>query len=128
MSLTDAAIRRDPDLVTPLKRCHEDPVEVYLHTVLPTGEVLPFSDELALTYEYPCTLVKEQDGLHIRLVYSSLCGIPLIAPVKSGRLRVQPTGNGRTKHLTTGCSMSAMSLTKASEGNGTTQLSTTHVR
>ncbi len=88
MSQTDAAIRRDADWVALLKRCREDPAEGYLHTVLPSGEILPFSDALALTYEYPCTLGKEQDGLHLRLVYSSLHGIPLIAPVKSGRLRV----------------------------------------
>ena len=46
----------------------EDPTEGYLHTVLPEGEVLPFSDAVAIAYEYPCTLGKEQEGLHKRLV------------------------------------------------------------
>ncbi len=89
MRKTDEAIRKDPDWKAPLRRCQEDPSEGYLHTVLPTGEVLPFSDAVALTYEYPCTLGKEQEGLHQRLVYSSVYGIPLITPAKSWRLRVQ---------------------------------------
>ncbi len=86
---TDEAIQRDPDWKATLRRCREDPVEGYLHTVLLAGEVLPFSDAVALTYEYPCTLGKEQEELHQRLVYSSAYGIPLITPAKSGRLRVQ---------------------------------------
>ena len=86
---TDEAIQRVPDWTITLQRCREDPSEGYLHTVMPAGEVLPFSDAVALTYEYPCTLGKEQEGLHRRLVYSSVYGIPLITPAKSGRLRVQ---------------------------------------
>ncbi len=57
--------------------------------MLPTGEVLPFSNAVALAYEYPCTLGKEQEGLHKRLVYSSAYGLPLITPAKSGKLRIQ---------------------------------------
>ncbi len=51
--------------------------------MLPAAEVLPFSDAVALAYEYPCTLgkdYKEQEGLHRRLVYSSAYGLPLITP------------------------------------------------
>ncbi len=83
------AIRRDPDWVTLLMGCHEDPTEGYLHTVLSSGEVLPFSDVLALAYEYPYSLGQEQPGLHSRLVYSSIYGIPLIVPAESKGLRVQ---------------------------------------
>ncbi len=61
---TDETIQRDPDWKATMRRCWEDPTEGYLHTVLPAGEVLPFSDAMALTYEYPCTLGKEQEGLH----------------------------------------------------------------
>ncbi len=86
---TDEADQRDPDWKAMLRRCREDPSEGYLHTVMPAGEVLPFSDAAALTYEYPCTLDKEQEGLHRRLVYSSVYGLPLITPAKPGRLRVQ---------------------------------------
>ncbi len=89
MRKTDESIQRDPDWKATLRRCREDPTEGYLHTVLPAGEVLPFSDAVALAYEYPCTLGKEQEGLHRWLVYSSAYGIPLITPAKSGRLRVQ---------------------------------------
>ncbi len=71
---TDAAIRNDPDWANTLQRCREDPAEGYLYTVLPTGEVLPFSEAVAIAYEYPCTLGKEQEGLHKRLVYSSTSG------------------------------------------------------
>ncbi len=34
-------------------------MEGYLHTVLPAGEVLPFSEAVAIAYEYLCTLGKE---------------------------------------------------------------------
>ncbi len=88
MRTTDAAIKNDPDWATTLRRCREDPTEGYLHTVLPTGEVLPFSKAVAIAYEYPCTLGKQQAGLHRRLVYSSTSGIPLITPALSGRLRL----------------------------------------
>lgn len=53
------------------------------------GEVLPFSDAVALTYEYPCALGKEQEGLHRRLFYSSVYGLELLTPAKSGKLRAQ---------------------------------------
>ncbi len=89
MLKTDEAIQKAPEWKAPLRRCREDPSVGYLHTVLSTGEVLPFSDAIALTYEYPCTLGKEQEVLHRRLVYSSVCGLPLITRAKSGRLRVQ---------------------------------------
>ena len=49
-------LENDWDWVAPLMECHSDPEEGYLHTVLATGEVLPFSLALALAYEYPCTL------------------------------------------------------------------------
>ncbi len=88
MRTTDAAIENDPDWVTTLRRYREDPMEGYLHTVLPTGEVLPFSEVVAIAYEYPCTLGKQQEGLHRRLVFSSTTGIPLITPALSGRLRL----------------------------------------
>ncbi len=58
---TGEAIQRDPDWKATLRRCREDPAEGYLHTVLPVGEVLPFSNAVALAYEYPCTLGKEQE-------------------------------------------------------------------
>ncbi len=89
MWTTDAAIKNDSDLSTTLRRCREDPTEGYLHMVLPTGEVLPFSEVVAIAYEYPCTLGKQQEGLHRRLVFSSTTGIPLITPALSGRLRLQ---------------------------------------
>ncbi len=71
------------------RRCREDPTEGYLHTVLPTGEVLPYSEAVAIAYEYLCTLGKQQEGLHKRLVFSSTTGIPLITPALSWRLRLQ---------------------------------------
>ncbi len=89
MWTTDAATTSDPDWATTLQRCREDPTEGYLHMVLPTGEVLPFSEAVAIAYEYPCTLGKQQEGLHIRIVFSSTTGIPLITPALSGRLRLQ---------------------------------------
>ncbi len=89
MRTTDAAIENDLDWTTTLRRYREDPMEGYLHTVLPMGEVLPFSEAVAIAYEYPCTLGKQQDGLHKRLVFSSTTGIPLITPALSGRLRLQ---------------------------------------
>ncbi len=64
MRTTDEAIRHDPDWANTLRRCREDPVEGYLHTVLPTGEFLLFSKAVAIAYEYPCTLGKQQEGLH----------------------------------------------------------------
>ncbi len=89
MRTTDEAIQKDPDWTNTLLRCREDPTEGYLHTVLPTGEVLPFREAVAIAYEYPCTLGKEQEGLHKRLVYSSTYGLPLITPALSGKLRLQ---------------------------------------
>ncbi len=89
MWTTDTALQNDPDWATTLRRCREDPTEDYLHTVLPTGEVLPFSEAVAIAYEYPCTLGKQQEGLHRRVVFSSTAGIPLITPALSGRLRLQ---------------------------------------
>ncbi len=89
MRTTDKVIKDDPDWANTLRRCRKDPAESYLHTVLPTGEVLPFSEAVAIAYEYPCTLGKQQEGLHKWLVYSSTSGIPLITPALSGRLRLQ---------------------------------------
>ncbi len=40
MRTTDAAIKNDPDWKKTLRRYREDPTEGYIHTVLPTGEVL----------------------------------------------------------------------------------------
>ncbi len=74
---TDEAIQRGHDWKATLNRCQENPSDGYLHTVMPTGEVLPFINAAALTYEYPCTLGKEQEGLHRRLVYSSVYGLPV---------------------------------------------------
>ncbi len=51
MEQTELDSIRDPDWATPLMECHTDPVEGYLHTALSSGEVLPFSVALALTYE-----------------------------------------------------------------------------
>ena len=92
MQTTDEAIQNDPNWAVTLRRCREDPAEGYLHTVLPAGEVLPFSDAVAMAYEYPCTLGMEQEGLHKRLVYSSAYDLPLITPALSGRLRIQDRG------------------------------------
>ncbi len=89
MRTTDEATKNDPNWTNTLRRCREDPAEGYLHTVLPTGEALPFREAVAIAYEYPCTLGKQQEGLHKRLVYSSTSGIPLITPSLSGRLRLQ---------------------------------------
>ncbi len=89
MPTTDEAIQNDPDWANTLLRCQEDPAEGYLHTVLPAREVLPFSEAVAIFYKYPCTLGKEQEGLHKRSVYSSTFGLPLITPVLPGRLRIQ---------------------------------------
>ncbi len=89
MRNTDEAIQNDPDWAVTLRRCREDPTEGYLHTVLPAGEVLPFSNAVALAYRYPCTLGKEQEGLHKRLVYSSAYGLLLITTAQSGKLRIQ---------------------------------------
>ncbi len=83
------AISNDRDWFGPLMECHSDPIEGYLHIVLATGEVLPFSLALVLVYEYPCTLGQQQPGLHERLVYSSIYGIPLIAPVDAQGIRVK---------------------------------------
>ncbi len=89
MRTTDEAIKNDPNWANTQRRCREDPAEGYLHSVLPTGVVLPFSEVVAIAYEYLCTLGKQQEGLHKRLVYSSTSGIPLITPALSGRLRLQ---------------------------------------
>ncbi len=83
------ALSHDRDWVAPLMECHSDPEEGYLHTVLATGEVLPFSLALAVAYEYPCTLGQQQPDLHERLVYSSIYGIPLIAPAKAQGIHVE---------------------------------------
>ncbi len=80
MRTTDEAIQKDSDWANTLLRCREDPAEGYFHTVLPAGEVLPFSEAVAIAYEYPCTLGKQQEGLHKPLVYSSTSGIPLLTP------------------------------------------------
>ncbi len=53
------------------------------------GLLLPFSLALAVAYEYPCTLGQLQPDLHERLVYSSIYGIPLIAPVGAQGIRVE---------------------------------------
>ncbi len=90
------AIGRDSDWVTLLRECRENPTKGNIHTVLSSGEVLAFSNPLALTYEYPYILGKEQNRLHTHLVYSSLYSIPLIPPVKSGGLRIH-TGQEQTK-------------------------------
>ncbi len=89
MRTTDAAIENDPDWIATLRRYREDLTEGYLYMALPTGEILPFSEAVAIAYEYPCTLGKQQDRLHKRLVYSSTTDIPLITPALSGRLRLQ---------------------------------------
>ncbi len=81
------ALGSDKDWVAPLMECHSDPEEGYLHTVLATGEVLPFSLALAVAYEYSCTLGQQQPDLHERLVYSSIYGIPLIAPAEAQGIR-----------------------------------------
>ncbi len=99
---TDEAIQRDPDWTTTLLRCREHPAEGYLHTVLPAGEVFPFSDAVALAYEYLCALGKEQDGLHKWLVHSSAYGLPLITPAKSGKLRIQDCRRNALKALKQG--------------------------
>ncbi len=44
---------------------------------------------MAIAFEYPCTLGKQQEGLHRRLVFSSTTGISLFTPALSGRLRLQ---------------------------------------
>ncbi len=64
-------------------------MEGYLHTVFPSGEVLAFSLVLALAYEYPYTLGQQQPDLQQCLTYSSVYGVPLIAPkeVAGTRLR-----------------------------------------
>ncbi len=80
MRTTDAAIENDLDWTTTLRRYREDPMEGYLHTVLPMGEVLPFSEAVAIAYEYPCTLGKQQDGLHKRLVFKQYDWHPLNHP------------------------------------------------
>ena len=82
-----SALRDDRDWFGPLMECHSDPEEGYLHTVLASGEVLPFSLALAVAYEYPCTLGQQQPDLHERLVYSSIYEIPLIASVEPSRSR-----------------------------------------
>ncbi len=80
-----SSLRDDRDWFGPLMECHSDPEEgpEDLHTVLATGEVLPFSLALAVVYEYPCTLGQQQPDLYERLVYSSIFGIPLIAPAEA---------------------------------------------
>ncbi len=57
------ALSNDRDLFGPLMEYHSDPEEGYLHTVLATGEVLPFGLALAVAYEYSCTLGQQQPDL-----------------------------------------------------------------
>ncbi len=83
------ALENDRDWVAPLMECHSDPEEGYLHTVLATGEVLPFSLALAVAYEYLCTLRQQQSDLHERLIYSRIYGIPLIAPAEAQGIRIE---------------------------------------
>ena len=83
------ALENNRDWVAPLMECHSDPEEGHLHTVLATGEVLPFSLALAVAYEYPCTLGQQQPDLHERLVYSSIYGIPLIVPAEAQGIRIE---------------------------------------
>ena len=83
------ALSNDQDWFAPLMECHSDPEEGYLHTVLATGVVLPFTLALAVAYEYPCILRQQQPDLHERLVYSSIYGIPLIAPAEAQGIRVE---------------------------------------
>ncbi len=85
------ALENDRDWVAPLMECHWSATQTLrnLHTVLATGEVLPFSLVLAVAYEYPCTLGQQQPDLHERLVYSSIYGIPLIAPAEAQGIRVE---------------------------------------
>ncbi len=84
-----SALSDDRDWFGPLMECHSDPEEGYLHTALATGEVLPFSLALAVAYEYPCTLGQQQPDLHERIVYSSIYGIPLIAPAEAQGIKVE---------------------------------------
>ncbi len=65
------ALSSDRDWFASLMECHSDLEEGYLHTVLATGEVLPFSLALAAAYEYPCTLGQQQPDLHERLVIAT---------------------------------------------------------
>ncbi len=97
MRTTDAAIKNDLDWKKTLRRYREDPTEGYLQTMLLTGEVLPFSEVVAIAYEYPCTLGKQQEGLHKRVVFSSTTGLPLITPALSGRLRLQDRRRSATE-------------------------------
>ncbi len=83
------ALSNDRDWTAPLMECHSNPEEGYLYTVLATGEVLPFSLALAVAYEYPCTLGQQQPDLHKRVIYSSIYGIPLIAPADAQGIRVE---------------------------------------
>ncbi len=61
----------------------------------------PFSKVVAIAYEYPCTLGKQQEGLHRSVVFSSTTGIPLITPALSGRLRLQDQRRGALELLMT---------------------------
>ncbi len=53
MEETSQAIGADEDWQVPLLECHLDPTEGYLHTVFPSGDVLPFSMSFTLTYDHP---------------------------------------------------------------------------
>ncbi len=97
-----AALESDGDWVAPLMECHSDPEEGYIHTVLATGEVLPFSFALAVAYEYPCTLEQQQPDLHERLAYSSIYGIPLIAPAEAQGIRVEHRRDTARRAVTEG--------------------------
>ncbi len=69
----------------------EHVTEVYGRSIrcYPPEKFCPFSEKVARAYEYPCTLGKQQEGLHQRIVFSSTTGIPLITPALSGRLRLK---------------------------------------
>ena len=73
--------------------CHEDPTAGHLHMVPSSGEVLPFSNALALVYKYPYTLGEEHPDFHSRPVYSSVYGIPLIAPWRREELGSRKAGS-----------------------------------
>ena len=64
-------------------------MEGYLHTILSSREVLPFSDTLTLAYQSPYTLGQEQPPLYARLVYSSIYGIPPISHASSKGSKLQ---------------------------------------
>ncbi len=88
MRETTRGIESDDDWKSLLLNCHVDPLEGYLHTVLLSREVLPFSVALALAYEYPYTLRLQEPELRQRLTYSSMYGIPLMVPADVGGIQI----------------------------------------